>query len=112
LCQRYYSQSGPAGGFGTITNATDGGITAYAFTVNEAAGRAAFPVPMRTTPTIAICDNAGTFGGRAHIAAGAGNISGVSAGWITTSAFNWLGKTSGWSTGNMIIAGWTATAEI
>ena len=109
LCQRYYCQSQASG---TVTNAIDGGITAVAFTVSEAAGRCAFPVSMRATPTIAICNNAGTFGGRAHIAGGSGDISGVSAGWITINSWSWLNKTSGWSIGQMIIAGWTASSEL
>jgi len=107
LCQRYYAKSNDP-----ITNATDGGGTFYAFTVSEAAGRCAFPVPMRASPTIVTFDNTGTSGsGNVHVAA-SGNITGVSTGWISKQSWNWVGKTSGWSVGQLVLAGWTASSEL
>lgn len=107
LCQRYYAKSND-----TITNATDGGGTFYAFTVSEAAGRCAFPVPMRASPTIVTFNNAGTSGsGNVHVAA-SGDITGVSTGWISKQSWSWVGKTSGWSVGQIVLAGWTASSEL
>ena len=88
----------------------------YAFSANEAGGTVVFPVTMRDGPTIRTKNAAGTIGG-IHRAAVADVASGVSIQWTANAESNKVGfsgltKSSAWSTGNMLIGAWEASAEL
>jgi hypothetical protein len=108
MCQRYFCNSV------NTNNVTSGGVGLfYAWSTSEAGGRVGFPVQMRATPTIVTYDNAGTSGsGNMHNTGTGSNITGVTADWINSAAWTHITKSAGWSAQNMIVAGWTASAEL
>jgi hypothetical protein len=108
MCQRYFCNSV------NTNNITSGGAGLfYAWSTSEAGGRVGFPVQMRATPTIVTYDNAGASGsGNMHNTGTGANITGVTADWINSAAWTHITKSAGWSAQNMIVAGWTASAEL
>jgi len=111
-CQRYYHQAnflaGPYYG--------GGAIAMYCLNANEAGGTVNYPVTMRAAPTIRTKDAAGNIGG-IHRAAIGNVTSGVTIGWTgnadaNTKGFSGLNKSGAWATGNMIIGGYEADAEL
>jgi hypothetical protein len=107
-CQRYFCNSV------NTNNVTSGGVGLfYAWSTSEAGGRVGFPVQMRATPTIVTYDNAGASGsGNMHNTGTGANITGVTADWVNSAAWTHITKSAGWSAQNMIVAGWTASAEL
>ncbi len=112
LCQRYYYHSGYNGG----TPYGGGSLCFVAFNASEAAGTNLFPVTMRASPTVNIKDAASNVGGIHK--AGTGNItSGVSPNWTGNADNNSKGiggitKSNAWATGNVLIGGFQADAEL
>jgi hypothetical protein len=112
LCQRYYYQCG----FLVSTHYGGGSGCAYAFNGSESGGANNFPVTMRSSPTVRIKDTAGNIGG-VHRAA-VGNItSGVTINWASNADANTKGiggvvKSNAWSTGNVLVFGYEADAEL
>ncbi len=112
LCQRYYYHSGYNGG----TPYGGGSLCFVAFNASEAAGTNLFPVTMRASPTVNIKDAAGNVGGIHR--AGTGNItSGVAPTWTgnadnNTKGIGGITKSSAWATGNVLIGGFQADAEL
>ena len=112
LCQRYYYQCGFLAG----TYYGGGSGCAYAFNGSESGGANNFPVTMRTPPTVRTKDTAGNIGG-AHRAAVGNVTSGVTINWTSNADANTKGiggvnKSNAWSTGNMLIFGYEADAEL
>ena len=68
-----------------------------AFNANEAAGYNAFPVPMRTNPTITITDNSGTNGKIHRFAVGAVG-SNITFGNVSNSGISAINETSTFTT--------------
>ena len=73
-------------------------------------------VTMRAAPTVRIKDAAGNIGGM-HRAAVGNVTSGVAVGWSGNADANTKGisqvyKTNAWATGNMLIGGYEAVAEL
>jgi len=112
LCQRYYQHSGFNGG----QTYGGGGVSMTAFNASEASGQVAYATTMRAAPTVRIKDAAGNIGGIHN--AGVGDVSsGVTVGWTTGTqnnlvGFSQLGKSSAWSTGNVLVGAWEADAEL
>ena len=112
LCQRYYFQSGYNGG----TPYGGGSLCFVAFNASECGGTNLFPVTMRASPTVNIKDGAGNVGGIHR--AGIGNItSGVIPTWTgnadnNTKGIGALYKLNAWATGNVLIGGFQADAEL
>ena len=112
LCQRYYQHSGFNGG----QTYGGGGIAMVAFNASEAAGQVAYATTMRAAPTVRIKDAAGNIGGIHR--AGTGDVtSGVTVGWTGGTynnqlGFGQLGKSSAWSSGDVLVGGWEADAEL
>ncbi len=111
-CQRYYYQSGFLAG----TYYGGGSGCAYAFNASESGGANNFPVTMRTSPTVRTKDTAGNIGG-VHRAAVGNVTSGVTINWASNADANTKGiggvnKSNAWSTGNMLIFGYEADAEL
>jgi len=112
LCQRYYHQANFTAG----PHYGGGAIAMYAFNANEAGGTTTFPVTMRAAPAVRTKDAAGNIGG-IHRAAVANVTSGVAIGWsgnadANTKGISGLNKTGAWATGNVLIGGYEADAEI
>ena len=112
LCQRYYHQSG----YLATTHYGGGSAVAVAFNANESGGANNFPVTMRSAPTINIKNAAGTVGGVHR--AGIGDVGAtVAINWTSnadanTKGFGGFNKTSAWASGNVLIAGFQADAEL
>ena len=112
LCQRYYHQSG----YLATTHYGGGSACAVAFNANESGGANNFPVTMRSAPTINIKNAAGTVGGVHR--AGIGDVGAtVAINWTSnadanTKGFGGFNKTSAWASGNVLIAGFQADAEL
>ena len=111
-CQRYYSHSG----FYSGTPYGGGGVAMYCINASEAGGTVVFPATMRDGPTIRTKDAAGNIGG-IHRAAVGDVTSGVAVQWTSNAESNKVGfsgltKGSAWSTGNMLIGVWDASAEL
>jgi len=112
LCQRYYYQSGYNGG----TVYGGGSLCCVAFNANEAGGPNTFPVTMRAAPTVNLKDTAGNVGG-IHRAGIANVTSGVVVAWTNnadsqTKAIGGVAKAGAWATGNVLIGGFQADAEL
>ena len=112
LCQRYYHQANFTAG----PHYGGGALALYAFNATEAGGTTTFPVTMRAAPTVRIKDAAGNIGG-IHRAAVGNVTSGVAIGWAGNADANAKGisqvyKTNAWATGNMLIGGYEAVAEL
>ena len=107
LCQRYYAR-----GNTSITNATDGGGVFYAWNNTQSAGRVAFPTTMRVAPTITTFNNAGVSGSGNYHDTTTGDQTGATAGWITTQSWSFLEKSGGWAAARILLANWTASAEL
>ena len=112
LCQRYYHQANFTAG----PHYGGGALALYAFNATEAGGTTTFPVTMRAAPTVRIKDAAGNIGG-IHRAAVGNVTSGVAVGWAGNADANAKGisqvyKTNAWATGNMLIGGYEAVAEL
>ena len=112
LCQRYYHQANFTAG----PHYGGGALALYAFSASEAGGTTTFPVTMRAAPTVRIKDAAGNIGG-IHRAAVGNVTSGVAIGWAGNADANAKGisqvyKINAWATGNMLIGGYEAVAEL
>ncbi len=111
-CQRYYHQANFLAG----PHYGGGAIAMYCLNANEAGGTVNYPVTMRASPTVRTKDAAGNIGG-IHIG-GFGNVtSGVAIGWggnadANTKGLSGLIKNGAWATGNILIGGYEADAEI
>ena len=103
LCQRYYSQSA------TLSGLT-GAFVFTGFNTTEAWGGNHFPVTMRTTPTVAIYNNAGTAGGCHKI--GSPDITGVSAGTISKTGVVQVTKSGAFLADDLYACTYTADAEL
>ena len=118
LCQRYYHQSGFLANTAHAAGTTYGGGSgfAYAFNATESAGSNTFPVTMRSGPTVRTKDAAGNIGG-VHRAGVANVTSGVVVNWAGNADSNKKGiggmnKTNAWASGNALIFGYEADAEL
>jgi len=103
LCQRYWSQSA------TLSGLT-GAFVFTAFNTNEAWGGNHFPVTMRATPTVTIYNNGGTSGGCHKL--GSPDVTGVSAGTISTTGVAQITKSSGFTADDLYACTYTASAEL
>ena len=111
-CQRYYYQCG----FLASSYYGGGSGFSYAFNATESGGSNNFPVTMRSSPTVRTKDTAGNIGG-VHRAAIGNVTSGVSINWASNADANTKGiggvnKANAWATGNCIIFGYEADAEL
>jgi hypothetical protein len=112
LCQRYYHQANFLAG----PHYGGGALAMYCLNANEAGGTTTFPVTMRAAPTVRTKDAAGNIGG-IHRAAIGNVTSGVAIGWGGNADANAKGisgviKNGAWATGNMLIGGYEADAEL
>ena len=112
LCQRYYYQCG----FLASSYYGGGSGFSYAFNSSETGGSNNFPVTMRSSPTVRTKDTAGNIGG-VHRAALGNVTSGVAINWTSNADANTKGiggvnKVNSWSTGNCVIFGYEADAEL
>ena len=111
-CQRYYYQCG----FLASTYYGGGSGFAYTFNATESGGSNNFPVTMRSSPTVRTKDAAGNIGGVHR--AGIGDVtSGVSVNWsgnadANTKGIGGMNKSNAWASGNCLIFGYEADAEL
>lgn len=103
-CQRYYYRS---------NSTLSGTVNCWAFqgiNTSDAYGGRNFPVVMRKAPTINIYNLGGTSG--VHIAAGAGDITGVTPSNGNEGGFSNVQKASAWADGSTILCNVEADAEL
>lgn len=106
-CQRYYHTSGNVG----VAGLTTGLFTFVASSVSDASNTNLFPVEMRAAPTISFSDNAGTLNS-VHRASIGDTGTTVTVNGYSKKAWLSVYKASGWGTGDVLMANYSADAEL
>jgi hypothetical protein len=111
LCDRYYQTSYPRGSY--PTDAINVGNQIFlGFSVDAAFGTVAFPVSMRTTPTVVVYDPGGSGGANSVRESFAGAVASVTPDFIGARGFCRFNKTSSLTVNRFYDLHYTASAEL